>query len=533
MTKTFPPKIVHALVSILLLLTFSSHAYEPGTVVAWGFNDYSQLDVPRGLSNVIAIASGDDHGMALKDDGTVATWGKPWTGVSVAVPEGLSNVVAIAAGRFHCLALKNDGTVVAWGGNAWGESDVPFGLTNVIAIAGGYAHSLALKADGTVIGWGGDGNGDFGEAIPPAGLRNVIAIAAGEDHSVALRRDGKLFFWGYNGYGEDSPPANATNLVAIASGAHHVLALNKDGKLFSWGRNEESEVSAQPHTSAAAIAAGYAHSLAIRTNGTVVTWAQEYSPMPDGLTNVIAVAGGDTHSFALIGKKYRAGSYHGFLNQADRPDADTSGYFSIITASDRSFTVDVFVAGVSYTATGKFGLDGNALVSIPRPNQRPLTLTLKFDVVYQRETVTGLVSDGDWMATLLGDRNTFNKTNPAPQMGTYSLTLWTDSNGDSSPGVGSYGRITVDASGKVTLHGLLSDNSVISQSTGLSQNGQWPLYVNLYKGRGKLMGWVTFTNQPTFKLVGNISWIKKKAYGPYYHNGFTNILPLVGSSLRP
>jgi len=46
---------------------------------------------------------------ALKSDGTVATWG-----ACLYPPTGLSNVVAIAAGNGHSLALKEDGTVVGW-----------------------------------------------------------------------------------------------------------------------------------------------------------------------------------------------------------------------------------------------------------------------------------------------------------------------------------------------------------------------------------------------------------------------------------
>jgi alpha-tubulin suppressor-like RCC1 family protein len=45
----------------------------------------------------------------------------------------LKNVVAIAAGYYHSLALKSDGTVVAWGYNYEGETNVPAGLTNVVA----------------------------------------------------------------------------------------------------------------------------------------------------------------------------------------------------------------------------------------------------------------------------------------------------------------------------------------------------------------------------------------------------------------
>jgi len=62
--------------------------------------------------------------------------------------------VAIASGHDHNLALKRDGTVVAWGQNTKGQTNVPANRSNVVAIAGGYYSSLALKSDGTVVFWG-------------------------------------------------------------------------------------------------------------------------------------------------------------------------------------------------------------------------------------------------------------------------------------------------------------------------------------------------------------------------------------------
>ena len=78
-----------------------------GTVVAWGYNDYGQTDVPPGLSNVTAISAGGacpyDCGgssVALRSDGTVVAWG-----LSPDVPAGLTNVTAIAAGLLHTVAI--------------------------------------------------------------------------------------------------------------------------------------------------------------------------------------------------------------------------------------------------------------------------------------------------------------------------------------------------------------------------------------------------------------------------------------------
>ncbi|HKQ39668.1 MAG TPA: hypothetical protein VJ063_16445, partial [Verrucomicrobiae bacterium] len=76
-------------------------------------------------------------------DGTVVGWGANGFGQAT-VPAGLNNVVTIAAGNAHSMALKADGTVVAWGANGFGQSTVPAGLTGVSGISAGFQHSLAL-----------------------------------------------------------------------------------------------------------------------------------------------------------------------------------------------------------------------------------------------------------------------------------------------------------------------------------------------------------------------------------------------------
>ena len=120
------------------------------SVVAWGDNGEKECDVPSGLTDVVGIAAGYGHSLALKKDGTVVAWGENGQ-EACDVPSGLTDVVGIAAGYGHSLALKKDGTVVAWGWNIFEQCDVPSGLTDVVGIAAGSSHSLALKKDGTVI----------------------------------------------------------------------------------------------------------------------------------------------------------------------------------------------------------------------------------------------------------------------------------------------------------------------------------------------------------------------------------------------
>jgi alpha-tubulin suppressor-like RCC1 family protein len=106
-----------------------------GTVWVWGGQDKANRSTtPRrlpGLSQIVAISAGGWYSLALKDDGTVWAWGSIANGDEddktmnevIKKPvqiKGLTNVVSIAAGLWHSLAIKKDGTVWAWGRNYFG-----------------------------------------------------------------------------------------------------------------------------------------------------------------------------------------------------------------------------------------------------------------------------------------------------------------------------------------------------------------------------------------------------------------------------
>ena len=241
-------------------------------VVAWGENDEGQARVPKGLTNVTAIAAGGSHSLALRGDGSVIAWGSNGSGQS-SVPAGLRNVIAIAAGDLHSLALRADGRVVAWGYNEYGQVRVPKGLTNVVAIAAGGDHSLALRGDGTVVAWGSNGSG---QASVPEGLTDVTAIAAGLEHSLALRDDGCVVAWGWNQSGQASVPEGLTNVIAIAADDHQSMAMRSEERVVAWGGNNTGQTRVPDGlTNVVAIAAGGYHSLALKRSVT---------PLPSGLT---------------------------------------------------------------------------------------------------------------------------------------------------------------------------------------------------------------------------------------------------------
>lgn len=172
-----------------------------------------------GLDSIKAVAGGFGQILALKEDGTVWGWGcnkygqlgRGFVGnpeeVRVAqVVKGLKNIVQIATGFRHSLAVDQDGHVWAWGHNSFGEtvdkeatvSATPVvvpGIDQVVQVSGGYDYSLAVKSDGTVWGWG---QNNYAQISLPAGgklapsqvwdLTNIESVVAGGGHVLAITK---------------------------------------------------------------------------------------------------------------------------------------------------------------------------------------------------------------------------------------------------------------------------------------------------------------------------------------------------------
>lgn len=281
-------------------------------VAAWGGDYDRETEVPASATNVVAVFSGMRHGVALRQNGTVAVWGNTpkdggmLGGGALVPPAGLSNVVAVAGGDGFNVALKLDGTLVGWGDNSFGQLTGSSQLSNVVSVSAGHAHTLALRADGTIraVGANYDGQLDF-----PPGVNDYVAVAAGLEFSLALRANGtvvqagRVYYWGDFLPGE--PPPGATNIVAISAGQYHALALRADGALFEWGIRENDALPRPDHlTDIVMIAAGAHHNLVLRMDGDVVAWGADWlgqAEVPTNLHSVVSIAAGCSHSYALIG----------------------------------------------------------------------------------------------------------------------------------------------------------------------------------------------------------------------------------------
>jgi alpha-tubulin suppressor-like RCC1 family protein len=269
----------------------------PGTAVAWGDNTDGLANPPFGMSNILAVASGQHHAVALIEGGTVVAWGNNDYG-QTNVPANATNVVAIACGSDHTLVLRADGTVRAWGRDDAHQAEVPADLTNVVAIAAGGLHNLAMRTGGGLRTW------PTNIGAMPANLTNVTAIAAGLDFDLALRADGTVVAWDGGDYGQTNVPLGLTNVVAISAGDYHGLALKTNGTVVAWGSNSAGQTNVPPDlTNAMAIAAGASFSVALRNDGTVVAWGDNtfgQTNVPSGLSAVKTIAASGTHTLAAL-----------------------------------------------------------------------------------------------------------------------------------------------------------------------------------------------------------------------------------------
>ena len=243
------------------------------------------------LTNIAAIsASGtNNHSLAVSDTGVVYAWGLNNAGqlgdgtttqqmAPVAVI-GLSGIfTAVSAGNNHSLALRNDGTVWAWGSNNNGQlgiGTIDFGahstpvqvpgLTGVAAISAGNLSSFALKSDGSIWAWGSN-NADpnvFQQAIPTenTSLPAVLSLKAGNGYALFIIQIGSIPWvggWGVNtngvlGNGTFNFSADSIPVLGFAgktpssvSANNHSLAVMTDGTVWGWGLDNNGQLGDSP-----------------------------------------------------------------------------------------------------------------------------------------------------------------------------------------------------------------------------------------------------------------------------------------------
>ena len=255
-----------------------------GSVVGWGASDYGAINVPADATNIVALAAGVVHTLALTDNRRLVQWGH----AAELPPPGISNLISIAAGGLNSMGIRSDSSLWIWSQQA-SVMNYPADATNLIKVSVGNIHVMALRTDGRVFAWGDD---FWGMTVVPDEATNIVDIAAGGTFSVGLRSDGAVLVWGLPG----RFTLAVSNIVAVGASYDSALALRSDGRLFVWDTDSGLN-------DIVAIDGAAVHWIALRKDGTVVVVgsnSQGQGTIPPGLGNVSAIAAEGEHNLALF-----------------------------------------------------------------------------------------------------------------------------------------------------------------------------------------------------------------------------------------
>ena len=132
---------------------FGLAVWADGTIQTWGGADGIGTGSTANIVNPLSTSVGYNHGLILKSDGSIVSWGVNNSDRQTVVPESAQGVgvIKVFAGAYNSYALKSDGTVVAWGVN----SDTPavlaktqFGSVGVFNYSYNYANTYTYSYQG-------------------------------------------------------------------------------------------------------------------------------------------------------------------------------------------------------------------------------------------------------------------------------------------------------------------------------------------------------------------------------------------------
>ena len=333
------------------------------------------------------VQVGSSHSLALKQDGTIWSWGSNTSAINTTEP------IQIEKGKYK--ETKEIETPEGTTQTTTTEKEID--LNNIKDIAVGYNHNLALDSEGHVYSWGYNGYGQLGDdststkEIPTRieSLEEIEKVYCYKDVSMAINKQGEIYIWGYkynktptkiNFYGkaislneklilaEDGSVWNLSdnpskidglkNIVEVTSGENHYAALDSKGKVWVWGYNRYGQLSQGNTTN-------------VGTPTTVKTQDTEGTSYQD-LENIVEIQAGENtlQMLSSTGEIYISG-YNGYgqlgegestsnitiakkaKNMDQVKNIDTNTNHSI--ASDRSG----FVYTTGYNGNGQLGIGSN------------------------------------------------------------------------------------------------------------------------------------------------------------------------------
>ena len=279
-----------------------------------------------------SLASGANHTVLLKPDGSMHTTGMNFTGqlgdgtnTAQNSPQQIisSGVATVHAGDIHTAYLLADGSLWTVGANLNGQlgngtttdSSTPIQVepSGVLKAFAGGSTTHYIKSDGSLWGMGKNDQGQLGDSATTEQTSPVQILASGASYVSAspefiwiLKTDSTLWTAGVNTSGQLGDGTNtdrsaltqvATDVSAIATGDAFGLFIKSDGSLWAVGDNTDGQLGNGNNTNQStpvqimpagvvSIAVGGKHSLAVMDDGKLMGWGSNSNgQLGDGTTN--------------------------------------------------------------------------------------------------------------------------------------------------------------------------------------------------------------------------------------------------------
>jgi hypothetical protein len=185
---------------------------------------------------------------------------------------------------------------------------------------------------------------------------------------------------------------------------------------------------------------------------------------------------------------------------------NNSGAFLFTVNKNGVASGNLAIGSQNIPFSGQIGADGSA--AITTKSARAISaMTINLQIDFASEGVIGTVSNSAFVADLVGNRDVFSSSHQATAFeGQYTLVIAGTTNPSAGPLGNSFGTVKVSPAGAVSFSGSLADGTTVAQSSAVSKDGYWPLYVSLYNGKGSLWGWNYFASHTLTAPVA-LSWI--------------------------
>ena len=411
---------------------------------------------------VVDVVAGYLYTVALCSDGTVAAWGLNSSGqlgnnsnTNASTPQAvnttagvsalsLKNVVRIAAGFSHTLALCSDGTVVAWGLNGHGafgdnsvnSSWVPVPVSTasdvsvlhgktVTSIAGGQYYSVARCSDGTLASWGYNYYSTLGDGTAAANRLAPVAVSTStlsgdqvftQVHTQAGNHALALVASGQPGIAvEESATTLTDGSSTVNFGTAYYAAsstLAPVVKTFTLRNIGTGELNSLSVTKAGAASANYTVSPLSSTTvppGGTATFTVSFVPSATGARaatlDVISNVTGSANPFdiSLTGTGSSTAVVANYYDGSEIPVTATT-----FTASSKTFTGNLGYAplpGTDLTVVSNIGtaVISGTFTSLPQWS----TVTLTYNSVNYNFTINYFGGDGNDIVLISTDRRLF------------------------------------------------------------------------------------------------------------------------------